>query len=125
LEILKIFGKGCVMMDDCIFCKIANGEIPSDFVYQDDEVAVFKDVNPQAPVHLLVIPKKHVKSSAEVSDPAVFSALVGRAVEVARKLGLDKDGYRMVINTGEQGGQTVPHLHLHLLAGRNLGWPPG
>ena len=113
------------MMDDCIFCKIANGEIPSDFVYQDDEVAVFKDVKPQAPVHLLVIPKKHVKSSAEVSDPAVFSALVGRAVEVARKLGLDKDGYRMVINTGEQGGQTVPHLHLHLLAGRNLGWPPG
>lgn len=112
-------------MDDCIFCKIANGEIPSDFVYQDDEVAVFRDIEPQAPVHLLVIPKRHVKSAAETTDPLIWSVLVGRAVEVAHKLGLDKDGYRMVINTGVQGGQTVPHLHLHLLAGRNLQWPPG
>lgn len=113
------------MMDDCIFCKIANGEIPSDFVYQDDEVAVFRDVDPQAPVHLLVIPKRHIASAAEANDPAVFSTIVGRAVETALQLGLDKDGYRMVINTGVQGGQTVPHLHLHLLAGRNLAWPPG
>ena len=112
-------------MDNCIFCKIANGVIPTDFVYQDDDVAVFRDVDPQAPTHLLVIPKRHIASSAEVSDPSVWSVLVGQAVIVARELGLEKDGYRMVINTGTQGGQTVPHLHLHLLSGRNLGWPPG
>ena len=112
-------------MEDCIFCKIANGEIPTDFVYQDSEVAVFRDVNPQAPTHLLVIPKRHITSSAEVSDSSVWNVLVGSAVRVARELGLEEDGYRMVINTGAQGGQTVPHLHLHLLAGRNLGWPPG
>ena len=112
-------------MDSCIFCKIANGEIPTDFVYQDEDVAVFRDVDPQAPTHLLVIPKRHIASAANVEDTSVWSVLVGRAVEVARKLGLEKDGYRMVINTGAQGGQTVPHLHLHLLSGRNLGWPPG
>ena len=112
-------------MDSCIFCKIAKGEIPTDFVYQDENVAVFRDVDPQAPTHLLVIPKRHIASSVDVADPSVWSVLVGRAVEVARKLGLERDGYRMVINTGTQGGQTVPHLHLHLLSGRNLGWPPG
>ncbi|MBQ3403514.1 MAG: histidine triad nucleotide-binding protein [Synergistaceae bacterium] len=112
-------------MSDCIFCKIANGEIPSNFVYEDENVAAFRDVNPQAPVHVLVIPKKHIASSAEVQDSSVWSTLMNAAVKIARDMGLDKDGYRMVINTGEQGGQSVPHLHLHLLAGRNLGWPPG
>lgn len=112
-------------MDDCIFCKIANGEIPSEFVYSDENVVAFRDVNPQAPVHVLVIPKKHYASSAAVKDNSVWSSLMSSAVKIARELGLEKDGYRMVINTGEQGGQTVPHLHLHLLAGRNLGWPPG
>ena len=112
-------------MGDCIFCKIAKGEIPTDFVYEDGDIIVFRDVAPQAPVHLLVIPRQHIASSAEASDPLVWSALVGRAVETARRLGLEKDGYRMVINTGRQGGQTVPHLHLHLLSGRELGWPPG
>ena len=112
-------------MSDCIFCKIVGGEIPSDFVYQDEEIVVFRDVNPQAPTHLLVIPKRHSASAADVDEPSVWSALLGRAVDVARTLGLDKGGYRMVINTGAQGGQTVPHLHLHLLSGRNLGWPPG
>ena len=112
-------------MDDCIFCKIANGEIPVNFIYSDENVAAFKDANPQAPVHVLVIPKKHYSSGIVVDDPAVWANLMSSAVKVARELGLEKDGYRMVINTGEQGGQTVPHLHLHLLAGRNLGWPPG
>ena len=112
-------------MSDCIFCKIANGEIPTDFVYNDDKVVAFKDLNPQAPVHVLIIPKAHYTSSAAVDDKSVWSDLMTGAVNVARELGLEKDGYRMVINTGEQGGQTVPHLHLHLLAGRNLGWPPG
>ena len=112
-------------MSDCIFCKIARGEIPSNFVYEDENVAAFNDVNPQAPVHVLVIPKKHIASSAAVDDSSVWSSLMSSAVKIARKLGLEENGYRMVINTGEQGGQTVPHLHLHMLAGRNLGWPPG
>ncbi len=110
---------------DCIFCKIADGEIPSEKVFENDSVVAFRDLNPQAPTHLLVIPREHFQSSSEVEDESVFGALVGSAVKIAKNLGLDKDGYRMVINTGEQGGQTVPHLHLHLLAGRNLGWPPG
>ena len=112
-------------MSDCIFCKIADGEIPTNFVYQDENVVAFRDVNPQAPVHILVIPKKHIASSAAVDDSSVWSSLMGSAVKIARELGLEADGYRMVINTGKQGGQSVPHLHLHLLAGRNLGWPPG
>ena len=112
-------------MSDCIFCKIANGEIPSNFIYQDENVVAFRDVNPQAPVHILVIPKKHIASSAAVEDPSVWSSLMSSAVKIAHDAGLEDKGYRMVINTGEQGGQSVPHLHLHLLAGRNLGWPPG
>lgn len=112
-------------MSDCIFCKIANGEIPSDFVYSDENFVAFRDLNPQAPVHILVIPKKHYASSAAVDNPSVWSGLMSVAVKIARELGLEAKGYRMVINTGEQGGQSVPHLHLHLLAGRNLGWPPG
>ena len=101
-------------MSDCIFCKIANDEIPVEFVYKDDDVFVIRDINPQAPTHFLVIPTQHIASSAEVTDPSVWSKVVGRAVEVARQMALDKDGYRMVVNTGDQGGQTVPHLHLHL-----------
>ena len=112
-------------MDDCIFCKIADGEIPAKIIYTDDKVTVFNDANPQAPVHILVIPKKHYDSAIAVDDNSVFADLVAGAVKAARELGLNEKGYRMVINTGEQGGQTVPHLHLHLLAGRNLGWPPG
>ena len=112
-------------MSECIFCKIAKGEIPTEFVYKDDSVFVVRDVNPQAPTHLLVIPAQHVASAAEVNDPKIWTLLMERAVETARTLGLDKDGFRMVMNTGEQGGQTVPHIHLHLLSGRNFGWPPG
>lgn len=112
-------------MNDCIFCKIAEGEIPTEFVYNDEKVMAFRDINPQAPVHILVIPKQHYASAAAVEDPAVLGELVNRAVKIARSLGLEDKGYRIVINTGEHGGQTVPHLHLHLLAGRNLGWPPG
>ena len=113
------------MMGECVFCKIAKGEIPAEFVDKDEAVFVIKDLNPQAPTHLLVIPAQHIESAAEVNDPGVWSSVMGRAVEVARRLGLDKQGFRMVINTGSQGGQTVPHIHLHLLSGRNFGWPPG
>jgi histidine triad (HIT) family protein len=112
-------------MSDCVFCKIARGEIPAEFVYKDENVFVVRDVNPQAPVHLLVVPARHVASAAEVNDAKIWVSVLGRAVEAARDLGLDKEGFRMVVNTGAQSGQTVPHLHLHLLSGRNFGWPPG
>jgi len=113
------------MMGDCVFCKIAKGEIPVEFVHKDETIFVIRDLNPQAPTHLLIIPVQHIESAAEVNDPVIWSSIMGRAVEVARRLGLDKEGFRMVINTGVQGGQTVPHIHLHLLSGRNFGWPPG
>ena len=112
-------------MSDCVFCKIAMGEIPADFVYKDETVFIIRDMNPQAPTHLLVIPAKHVASAAEVADPELWVSVMGRAVETARKLGLDKEGFRMVVNTGERSGQTVPHLHVHLMSGRDFGWPPG
>lgn len=112
-------------MSDCIFCKIARGEIPTEPVYKDDSVMVLRDVNPQAPTHLLVIPVRHIVSAAEVNDPKIWTLIMERAVATARELGLEKDGFRMVMNTGVQSGQTVPHIHLHLLSGRNFGWPPG
>lgn len=114
-------------MSDCIFCKIANGEIPTKYVYQDDKVAAFNDLNPQAPVHILIVPKQHISSALELNDEN--SDVVGHIFKVASKIacdmGFDKKGFRLVNNCGEDGGQTVNHLHFHLLAGRNLGWPPG
>lgn len=112
-------------MSDCIFCKIANGEIPTDFIYADDDVVAFRDVAPQAPTHLLIIPRRHVASAADVKDGSLWQILLTRAVKIAHDLGLERDGYRMVINTGEGAGQSVKHLHVHLLSGRDFGWPPG
>ena len=112
-------------MDECVFCKIAKGEIPADFVYKDETIFVIRDLSPQAPTHLLVIPVRHIESAADVNDPEIWSSIMGRAVETARRLSLDKEGFRMVINTGAQSGQTVPHIHLHMLSGRSFGWPPG
>ena len=107
---------------DCIFCQIASGKIPSDILFQDEEVIAFRDINPQAPVHILVIPKRHIPSLAHLTE--ADSALVGRMVAVANKLakneGVDKKGYRLAISCGQEGGQVVPHLHLHLLGGRQL-----
>jgi len=107
---------------DCIFCQIVSGKIPSDIIYQDEEVIAFRDIKPQAPVHLIIIPRRHVPSLAHLSE--ADSALVGRMVEVANQLakgeGLSQNGYRLAINCGEEGGQLVPHLHLHLLGGRRL-----
>lgn len=113
-------------MKDCIFCKIASGEIPSKIVYQDDLVCVFEDLEPQAPVHLLCIPKKHISSIDEITpeNADVISHIYLTISSLARKLGLN-EGYRVVSNCGEQGGQTVMHLHFHLLGGRKFGWPPG
>lgn len=114
-------------MGDCIFCKIANHEIPAEVLYEDDQVLAFRDLNPQAPVHFLVIPKIHVESVNaldEKSFPVVQA--VFKAVQVlVKELGVADAGYRVVTNTGVDGGQTVTHLHYHVLAGRNLTWPPG
>ena len=107
---------------DCIFCKIIAGEIPSDTLYQDEVVIAFRDINPQAPVHLLIIPREHVASLVDLTESQL--TLVGHMVDVANQLakreGASEKGYRLVINCGEQGGQVVPHLHLHLLGGRQL-----
>ena len=107
---------------DCVFCKIVAGEIPSDILYQDDEVIVFRDINPQAPVHLLIIPKAHIASLTELTESQL--ALMGRMVIVANQLaekeGVSENGYRVVVNCGKQGGQLVSHLHMHLLGGREL-----
>ncbi len=106
----------------CIFCQIASGEVPSEILYQDEEVIAFRDINPQSPTHLIIIPKKHIPSLAHLSEAE--SSLIGDMVNVANQLarreGISASGYRLVINCGEQGGQLVPHLHMHLLGGRNL-----
>ena len=119
--------EGHSMADDCIFCRIVAGEIPAQVVHQDDHALVFQDVNPQAPTHLLVIPRRHVASVDHLSpqDEALAGHLLLVAGKAARSQGLDKTGYRVVTNIGRDGGQTVSHLHLHVLGGRNLGWPPG
>lgn len=114
-------------MEDCLFCKIIAGEIPSNKVYEDDMVYSFYDIDPKAPEHILIIPKKHMKSILEVQgdDFQYVDAMIKAAQEIAAEKGLDADGFRLVFNTGENGGQTVPHLHMHLLGGRYMEWPPG
>ncbi len=106
---------------DCIFCKIAAGDIPSDILFQDEEVMVFRDIHPKAPTHLLIIPKKHITSLAEVaqSDLPLVARMIDAANKMAKQLGVSS-GYRLVINSGERAGQVVPHLHMHLLGGRRL-----
>lgn len=113
-------------MADCLFCKIAAGEIPSTKVYEDDTVYAFLDIDPQAPFHAIIIPKEHITSAAEINEEN--SGLIAKVFEAAAKIakaeGLEK-GFRIVNNCGEDGGQTVGHIHFHLLARRNLAWPPG
>lgn len=112
-------------MTDCLFCRIVRKEIPAQIVAETDDCLAFRDISPQAPTHVLVIPKSHVASVAEVADPLVVGRVVLMAAEIARTLGVEEAGYRVVINTGVDGGQSVHHLHAHLLAGRSLSWPPG
>jgi histidine triad (HIT) family protein len=120
-------------MSDCIFCRIAAGEIPATLVHEDARVIAFRDVNPQAPVHVLVVPRRHVDSLAALDaddggeDAALGAALLAAVARVARAEGLDDParGFRVVANTGPEGGQSVGHLHLHVLGGRTLAWPPG
>jgi len=116
-------------MTDCLFCKIREGEIPAAVVFENDDVMAFDDVNPQAPVHVLIIPKKHISTvnelDAEAGDELVMGQLFSVARLIAAERGLSDDGYRLVVNTNEQAGQTVFHIHMHLLAGRPMSWPPG
>jgi histidine triad (HIT) family protein len=114
-------------MEGCIFCKIAAGVIPSKVVFRSDDVIAIEDVNPQAPVHLLVMPIEHYDTLFQVVCANQAEGLVGRLIEVASRLGEKhgSDGYRLVVNTGHEGGQTVGHVHLHVLAGRRMTWPPG
>lgn len=113
-------------MKDCIFCKIVDGSIPSDKLYEDDKLLVFKDLSPQAPVHLLIIPKSHIESADYIDSENAH--LIGEIFQLishlSKELNLEK-GYRIVNNCGQEGGQTVSHIHFHLLAGRQLEWPPG
>lgn len=114
------------MSDDCPFCSIIAGEIPATIVYQDDHVLAFRDLNPQAPTHALVIPKQHYANAAELAeDPALAAAVFAGAREVAEADGVDESGYRLVFNTGKDGHQTVFHVHCHVLGGRSMTWPPG
>lgn len=114
-------------MKDCLFCKIASGDIPSNKAYEDDQVIVFHDISPVAPVHVLIVPKKHMASLNETGDEdaALLSHVFKVAVRVASDLGVAENGYRVINNCGKDGGQTVAHLHFHLLGGRYLDWPPG
>ncbi len=114
-------------MAETIFDKIIQREIPADVVYEDDDVLAFRDVTPQAPVHILIIPKRPLVNllDTQPSDTQLLGQLMQAAVHVARTLGLDETGFRVVVNAGPDGGQSVDHLHLHLLGGRPLGWPPG
>lgn len=111
----------------CIFCRIASGDLPAKLLFEDDELLAFHDVNPQAPHHILVIPRRHVKDLNDIDD--TDEAFVGRLILAARRAaglaGMKDNGYRLVINTGDDGGQTVSHLHVHAIGGRQMTWPPG
>ena len=113
---------------ECIFCKIVGKEIPSDIIYEDEEILCFRDLSPQAPVHVLIIPKEHIASLDDVERSVSHKELMGHLMtkvpEIAKKLGLEK-GYRLVCNQGKDGQQTVGHLHFHLLGARQMEWPPG
>ena len=114
-------------MTDCLFCKISAGEIPCDKVYEDDDVLAFRDINPRAPVHVLIIPRKHIATlnDLEEADRPLAGRLMLASSQIAAQQGIDEDGYRLVVNCNENGGQDVFHVHLHLLGGRRMNWPPG
>jgi|SRR6187399_1534054 len=115
------------MTDACLFCRIVDGEIPADFVYDDDLVLAFRDINPKAPTHILLIPRQHMDSAADLAetDAAMLGRLFAVAAQIARDAGIAERGFRLVTNSGPAAGQSVDHLHFHLLGGRSMGWPPG
>ncbi len=113
--------------DTCLFCRIVDGEIPADFVYDDDLVLAFRDINPKAPTHILLIPRQHLDSAADLAetDAQMLGRLFSVAAQIARDAGIAERGFRLVTNSGPAAGQSVDHLHFHLLGGRSMGWPPG
>ena len=113
--------------NDCLFCKIVEKKIPADIVYESEDVIAFKDIEPKAPIHCLIIPKKHISTITDIdgSNSNIIGLMYEAAAQLARTLNVDKDGYRVVMNCNSNGGQTVYHIHLHFLAGRQLSWPPG
>src|SRR5690554_3828990 len=123
---MRVYAGDYLMTRQCLFCRIVGGEITSTTVYADDEVCAVCDINPAAPQHILVIPRKHISSLNEAGDEdqALLGKLLLAARKIARDQGFAEDGFRTVINTGDQGGQTVFHIHVHVLSGRNLSWPP-
>jgi histidine triad (HIT) family protein len=114
-------------MVDCLFCRIINGELPSAIVYENKSFVAFEDIDKKAPVHILIVPKAHIESVAAMADEdtMLMSEMFEAARDIARQQGISESGYRLVINTGADGGQTVSHMHMHLLGGRALSWPPG
>lgn len=113
------------MSSDCLFCRIVRREIPATIVREDEDTLAFRDIDPKAPTHVLVIPKTHVASLNEANDPATLGRVLLAAREIAKSEGIADTGYRTVINTGAEAGQTVHHVHVHLLGGRHMSWPPG
>lgn len=111
------------MDENCIFCKIIKGDIPSNKVYEDDKMLAIHDVAPAAPVHVLLLPKEHT-ANVTTADPAIVAYMLGKVKKIAEKTGIAEKGFRVVMNTGEDGGQTVNHLHIHVIGGKALGWPP-
>ncbi len=116
-----------VEMSDCLFCKIVSGEIPCDKIYENDKLIAFRDIDPKAPTHILVIPKKHIRSinELEISDQNLAGEILLAAKEIARIENIESSGYRTIFNTNNDGGQTVYHIHMHVMGGRQLHWPPG
>ena len=113
------------MAENCLFCRIASGEIPAALIAESEDGVAFRDISPKAPTHVLVIPRRHVDSMLGVDNPQLLGALLALAAQVARDEGIAESGFRIVINTGPDGGQTVDHLHLHVLGRRRMSWPPG
>jgi histidine triad (HIT) family protein len=115
------------MMSECLFCRIINREIPGSIVYEDERVLAFNDINPRAPTHVLIVPKRHITSLNDLSveDDRLVGELVRRAAAIGKERGISEGGFRTVFNTNSDAGQTVFHIHLHLLGGRTMGWPPG
>jgi histidine triad (HIT) family protein len=117
----------CAAMADCLFCRIINREIPATIVYEDERIVAFNDINPQAPTHVLLVPRKHIETLNDLTpeDDQLVGEVARRAAAIAKQRGIAKGGYRTVFNTNAEAGQTVFHIHLHLIGGRPMHWPPG
>lgn len=113
------------MSGDCLFCRIASGEVPAGLVAETEDAVAFRDISPKAPLHVLVIPRRHIASLNEADDAQLLGRLLALAANVARDEGIAESGYRIIINTRADGGQTVDHLHIHVMGGRHMEWPPG